>query len=267
MNGYSQKNSEWDVLDEQTVRASLGSLANAMQITVFQTCDSTNTEAKRRILDGLDAVALLLAEEQTAGRGRLGRSFHSPRGAGLYLSLAFPLRDALPDAVSLTCAASVAVMRAIRSTIGIQTEIKWVNDLLLNGKKVCGILTEAVTVGETTHIIIGVGINLRPIAFPPELAEVACSLENEDLPKSRLAAAVTTELMQTVKHLKSREWLTDYRTHSCVIGKPIQWIENGQERRGFAEGIDETGALSVRAEDGTTVLLQTGEISVRTITM
>ena len=156
-------------------------------------------------------------------------------------------------------------MRAIRHTVGVQAEIKWVNDLLVGGKKVCGILAVAITLGERTHIVIGVGINLRPIEFPIELREIAGSLENETVARSALAAEVTRELMRIVARPTDRFWLEDYRKYSAVIGKPIRWIEDGSERIGVADGIDENGALSVTAEDGSLVLLQTGEISVRTL--
>lgn len=265
MNGNGRNSKNWDMLNEKTVKRALGKIASEMTVIVHPVCDSTNLEARRRVLSGADAITLILAEEQTAGRGRLGRQFHSPKGAGLYLSLLFPLVGSLPSAVSLTCASSVAVMRAIRSTVGLQTEIKWVNDLLLNGKKVCGILAEAITVGDRTQIVIGVGINLRPIEFPPALREIAGSLGDETVTRSALAAEVARELMRVVRDPADLFWLEEYRNHSAVVGKPIRWIEDGTERFGVADGIEENGALRVTAENGTSVLLQTGEISVRTL--
>ena len=139
-------------------------LTNGSQdmIHVFKTVDSTNLVAKKMALEQAPHGTVVLAEEQTAGRGRMGRSFHSPAGSGIYMS--FILRPNLTsnDAVLITTAASVAVARAIEEVTHIHTGIKWVNDVYMNGKKICGILTEALTdfeSGGIESIILGIGIN------------------------------------------------------------------------------------------------------------
>ena len=154
----------------------LGESFNAVTVRVFDEIDSTNTEAKRMVADGFKADAILVAHTQTAGRGRMGRSFYSPAQTGAYFSILHTLDTPLCDAVAITSAASVAVMRAIRTLAGIQTDIKWVNDLYYNGKKICGILTEAVSAGESIHVIVGIGINLDTADFPEELKAIAGSL-------------------------------------------------------------------------------------------
>ncbi len=252
-----------DTLTEQTLRASLGDAASGLRLSVYPSCDSTNLRARAVSLEGEMRPTLLVAEEQTAGRGRLGRQFHSPKGTGIYLSLLFPLSGDLPSAVILTCAASVGVMRAIRKTTGVQTSIKWVNDLLLDGKKVCGILTEALTVGDTTHIVIGVGINLRPVAFPPALREIATHLGQDTLPRRLVVAEVTRELLKIAKDPSSDAWLDEYRAHACVLGRRVRWIEQGESREGEATGIDRDGSLLVLAENGERVRLHSGEITLR----
>ena len=253
----------YDPLNPSILRELLGKHADGMQIRVFSECTSTNTLAKEAALEAPSEAALFVAEQQTAGRGRMGRSFHSPMGAGVYFSLLFPLRQALPSAVSVTCAASVAVMRAIRQLTGVKTEIKWVNDLLLNGKKVCGILTEAVTVGNATSLIVGIGINLRPCELPAEIAEIATSLNRETLPRADLIAAILEELLPFLRDPSDRSWLDDYRAHSCVLGRRILRVENGASLPCVAESIDDDGGLWVRYPDGRRECLQTGEISIR----
>lgn len=252
-----------DALNESILRTLLGKYAHGMQIQTLSECSSTNTLAKELAVSQHGVTALITADRQSAGRGRMGRNFHSPAGTGVYFSLLFPVQGVLSSAVSVTCAASVAVMRAIRDTTGKQTEIKWVNDLLFNGKKVCGILTEAVTVGSQTSIVIGIGINLRPTVFPKELEAIAGTLDEPNLPREKLIARTVSNLLPFLNDPQNREWAEDYRTHSCVIGKQILRIENGISRPCQAEEIDRDGRLLVRYPDGSTEMLQSGEISVR----
>ncbi|MBQ9760311.1 MAG: biotin--[Clostridia bacterium] len=254
-----------DVLSTDTLTAAMGELALRYVPRVFPCIDSTNAEAKRLAVAG-ERYALIAAEEQTAGRGRMGRGFHSPDGAGVYFSVLHTFRAAAADAVSITSAAAVAVMRAILRVCGKQTAIKWVNDLYLDGKKAVGILAESVLdPAEPTlcSVIVGIGINLRPISFPPELAEIATSLNDATTARSALIAAVMEELTPFLDDPADRSWLADYRAHSCVIGREIVWIRGGERFSGRAEDIDADGALLVRLSDGSSRRLATGEISVR----
>ncbi len=232
---------------------------------VFECIDSTNTEAKRMCADGYVGNAVLVAREQTAGRGRMGRAFYSPPATGAYFSILYTPETPLEDAVRITSAASVAVMRAIRALTGRQCAIKWVNDLYLGGKKVAGILTEAVTGASGSQIIVGIGINLTTEDFPNELASIAGALGTEALPPLRLVAAVYGELERYLRAPEDTSWLSDYRAHSMVIGKPVTWGKGDLTEHGDAVGIDETGALLVKREDGATVRLSTGEITLRTL--
>ena len=242
----------------------LGEQFEGVLVRVFDEIDSTNTEAKRMTLDGFFGDALLVANSQTAGRGRMGRSFYSPSGTGAYFSILHTLNTPLCDAVAITSAASVAVMRAIRTLTGMQTEIKWVNDLYYNKKKVCGILTEAVSAGESAHVIVGIGINLDTADFPEELQGIAGSL-GAPVDTAALIAEVSRQILICLQNPSEREWLSDYRAHSCVLGKRIAWTEAGVTRQGIAETIDEDGALLVRDEKNELVRLHTGEISVRSL--
>ncbi len=240
----------------------LGAHFSDVSVQVFDEIDSTNTEAKRMALAGFFGDALLVAHSQTAGRGRMGRSFYSPTGTGAYFSILHTLHTPLCDAVAITSAASVAVMRAIRALTGIQTEIKWVNDLYYNQKKVCGILTEATSVGENTYVIVGIGINLDTADFPKELANIAGSLGTQ-VDACDLIAEVYRQISLYLSDPSNREWLADYRAHSCVLGRKVAWTEAQNTRIGVAEAIDADGALLIRNEKNELVRLHTGEISLR----
>lgn len=251
-----------DLIFEQQLSDTFGA---SVAVRVFDEIDSTNNEAKRMALDGIDTPALIVAEHQTAGRGRMGRSFYSPAQTGVYFSILYPVRTPLGGMVSVTGAAAVAVMRAIRALTGKQTAIKWVNDLYWNGKKVSGILAEAVTVGDTTHLIIGIGVNINTVSFPAELDGKAGSLGTQEVSRTALIAEICRELIPSLRDPYDRAWLSDYRAHSCVIGKPITWTRDAVERHGVAVGINDDGELTVRCDGGQTEVLRTGEISVRVL--
>ncbi|MBQ9784975.1 MAG: biotin--[Clostridia bacterium] len=241
----------------------LGTAQCAPELYVFDEIDSTNNEARRMAVDGFCGTALIAAAAQSAGRGRMGRSFYSPAQTGAYFSILYTPQTPLFDAVRITSAAAVATMRAIRALTGKQTQIKWVNDLYLDGKKVCGILAEAVSVGSTSHVIVGIGVNLCTEDFPDAIASVAGALGTRRLSPEDLIARVYCELERYLRDPDDRTWLADYRAYSLVIGKDITWTDAGVTHAGRALAIDDNGALLVRGEDGTSHRLWTGEISVR----
>ncbi|MBQ8440196.1 MAG: biotin--[Clostridia bacterium] len=249
-------------ITESELKAELGAAFSEFSIRVFETLDSTNTEAKRQAMAGIRR-SLTVAKSQSAGRGRMGRSFYSPAGSGVYFSLLLPFPGGLERTVFLTCAASVAVMRAVRTLTGKQTEIKWVNDLFFQGKKVCGILCESVILGDTPSVIVGIGINVRSGEFPAELAEIAGSLCEDKLSENQLIAAVCRELISFLEDPRDASWLADYRNHSLVLGKPVVFTRGDETFCGIAEAILEDGALLVRDKDGKEHFLRTGEISLR----
>ena len=251
-----------DLLSETALRSALGDCPE-LKIICYPVCESTNLEAKKLAAEGFEGTALIAADAQTAGRGRQGKSFYSPAGSGVYLTLLRTTEEPLGSLVSLTCAAAVAVMRAIRDRTGRQTRIKWVNDLLLDGKKVCGILTEGIA-GEKNALAIGIGINLRPAKFPPELAEVAGSVGDTSTPRKELIAAVVRELLAFLNAPGRRDWLADYRAYSCLTGREILFRKDGKTAVGRVLGIDEEGGLVIQTGQRTEVL-RTGEITVRPI--
>ena len=240
-------------------------LPSDITVRHYASIDSTNSEAKRLLAAGLTGNAFVFAEEQSAGRGRQGKSFYSPKGTGLYFSYIFHPQKTLSDAVFITTAAAVSVVRAIEHVSSLRPQIKWVNDVYLGQKKLCGILTEAVSdfeSGTLESVIVGVGINVSTEAFPPELEVIATSLPTQTVTKKALLQALAEELIRVSKDLENPAILEDYRAHSLVIGKEITFTRGGESRKGKAFAIDEKGALLVAAENGTE-RLSSGEVSIK----
>lgn len=244
----------------------IGAALPGLSVRCYDAVDSTNTEAKRLLKAGLREPVLLVAEEQTAGRGRQGKSFFSPRGTGLYLTLVVFPNVPPESAVHATTAASVAVCRAIRQCTGTSPQIKWVNDLYLDERKCCGILVEAQSdrqTGLVQSLVIGVGVNLSTQDFPDELARTAASLGNAPCDRNALAAAIAAELLRVMADLDDTSWMEDYRHWSLVLGRDILYWRNGEQFAARALEIEENGALRVQHPDGSQTLLQSGEISLR----
>lgn len=249
-----------DSLSQEAMEAQLA----GVDVCILQAVDSTNTEAKRRIVAGLRTPLLLAAEEQTAGRGRQGKSFFSPAGSGLYLTLVVHPDAPILEAVSVTTRASVAVCRAIRRLTAAKPEIKWVNDLYLDGKKLCGILVEAISdfeTGITKSLLIGVGVNVTTAAFP--VGVDAASLEGTGISRNDLAAAIAQELLLELSDLHDSSYLKEYRAWSMVLGKEITYWQSGIAHDGQAVDIDGSGGLVVADAHGARKTLQSGEITVR----
>lgn len=236
--------------------------AEIAELRVYDELDSTNSEAKRYALSGGKTPALFVADRQTAGRGRMGRSFYSPEGVGIYMSLLLSVKESLDDTLLMTTAAAVAVRRAVYSVCGRDTDIKWVNDLYLDGKKVCGILCELL--GNEKMMIVGVGINLSTSDLPLEIAEIAGSLGvvGENV-REVLCAECASELYRIWRELPSDTFSEEYRKHSLVLGKEISYTQNGETCFGTAADIDSKGRLHVTDRNGDTHILASGEISVR----
>lgn len=230
-------------------------------VTWLSETDSTNNELKRRA----DAPhgAVIAARRQTGGRGRRGRSFVSPEG-GLYLSALLRPNAAPDELLHLTAMVAVAVRRAI-ATLGVQTDIKWVNDLLYDGKKLCGILVE----WSGTAAVIGIGINCNATTFPDEIAEKATSLRlitGHEIDIPTLAEALVRELrrMDAALLTERAAWLAEYAAHCLTVGRTVRLLRvNKPPEDAFAVGLDEHAALLVRRADGTVEAVQSGEASVR----
>lgn len=251
---------ENDILSVQAVQSKL---KYDIEVILYPSIDSTNTQAKRLVSENKCNDMLLIAEEQTAGRGRQGKSFYSPPLTGIYFSLVTHPMAPLQNVVTATTAASVAVCRAVEKLTDKKPKIKWVNDVYLDGKKICGILTEAVTDFETqtvTSVIIGIGTNIKTFDFPDGV-ENASSLGVE-IKRADLIAEIANELCKIMLS-DCREFIDYYRSHSMIIGEKINFIRDKCVTPATALAIDEQGGLVVELEDGSTTVLRSGEITIR----
>ncbi len=237
---------------------------------VFDSIDSTNTYLKN-LCRSKDIVRpmLVLSDSQTGGRGRLGRSFVSPQG-GLYMSMAFPAEVMEDSALLITAAAAVAVCRVLDLYTEEKAQIKWVNDVYLGGRKVCGILTEAVTNTQTgciQNIIVGIGLNLSGFdAFDAQLQDIITTLDRhtqKELCRETLAAQIANALCDVCMQLT--DVMAEYRARSFVRGKAVYVLQNGEKREATVTDIASDGGLCVRYADGEEATLRSAEISIRTI--
>ena len=241
-------------------------------VEVRETVNSTNTILRELAMKGMPEGFVLAADGQTAGKGRQGRRFYSPAGHGAYFSLLLRPGVGSGAAHLITAAAAVASAQAIEQVVGVNVGIKWVNDLLLDGKKVCGILTEAAYCMERGMIdsaVLGVGINItKPeTGYPPEIEDVATALTDRrggfEGERCRLIAAVLDNFWGFYKDLTSRKFLEEYRQRSVLTGKEILVLTDSIKVPARAIGIDDSCGLMVRYEDGRTAILSTGEVSIR----
>ena len=230
---------------------------------------STNTVLKEMAVGGAPQGSLCLCDRQTAGRGRLGRQWVSPAGQGLWCSTLLRPRLRPEDAPFVTFCAAMALAEAIDRLCGTRAQIKWPNDVVLQGKKCCGILLEmAADPDRLEYVVVGTGVNLQPGAYPPELQDRAISLaEVTDRPPLRremLCAylAALEPLVDTLETSGFSALLPGYTARSCTLGSRVQ-VSGGVELTGMAEGLDGSGALLVRDDGGELHRVLSGDVSVR----
>ena len=258
-----------DYLSKDEIEAKLDN-KNRYSITVLNKVDSTNTCLKKAAENGEKDGAVIIAESQTAGRGRLGRNFYSEQG-GLYMSIL--VRPDIPTEKSLfiTTATAVAVSRAIEKVSEKKTGIKWVNDIFIDGKKVCGILTEGASdleTGRLQYAIVGIGLNVvEPEGkFNKKIRDVATALYKKDAPygvKSKLAAEILNEFDKIIKAPDDKSVIDEYRSRSIIIEKKVDIIENGKTKTATVIDIDDSAAIILKCDDGAIIKKTTGEISVK----
>lgn len=248
------------MLDSDRIVPQLKNWRHEWSLIVEDYTDSTNAKVLEMARHGAAAGVTLIVDRQTGGRGRLGRSFHSPQG-GLYLSTL--LRPAAPDPGQITCRAAVAAARAVESLCDAQIAIKWVNDLYLNGRKLAGILAEGVIDpdGTLSAVVLGIGINVGATEFPPELTAIATALGNEGYFVSRedLAAAFLNEL--TVA-LEDPAAMAEYRRRNLVPGRQVTVVQGSVTYPATALAITDGGHLLVSTPDGEREL-SSGEVTLR----
>ncbi len=294
-----------DIFSPGSVTTRLHGSAARLQVEIRPEVTSTNTVLKEEARLGAPDGKVLIALRQSAGKGRMGRSFYSPQDTGLYMSLLLRPKLTLAHSTLLTTVAAVAVAQAVDDVLGIappkpepksesfgtdspqmehsgQAAIKWVNDVYFHGKKICGILTEAAAdfeSGTLEYAVVGIGINLTDPTdgFPEEIRHVAGSLYGrQPAPKGirpALAAAVLNYFMRYYERLPETAFLTEYRRRSFLLGQDIYVLggllpdgsHQSAPRLAHADRIDEQLRLVVTYQDGTTEALSSGEVSTRLV--
>ena len=239
------------------------------RVHVFDEIDSTNLEAVRRARASAPTdIEIFIARAQSAGRGRLGRSFVSERGAGIYLSISLPKSHHSGDSLTAHTAAALASM--LDAAFGIKAKIKWVNDIYLSGKKLCGILVEAVTStdGNIIGFVVGMGINVYKNAITDEISDIATSLEHEgiliDDTDELLAMIVESFISRVLTDPDGAALLSEYRMRSLVVGKEITVMPTvGEEYTATAISINDDFTLKIRLADGSIRTLASGDVKTR----
>ncbi len=237
---------------------------------IYNTVDSTNNIAKE-LAKGDVKNAVVISHHQNAGRGRRGRSFFSPDGCGIYMSLLLRTDENAEQIALMTSASAVAVAEAIEKLCDKSVGIKWINDIYIDGKKACGILCESVfseNSGRPEYTVVGIGINLiSPNGFPEEIASIATSvfgdrIPDEDIP-SELCAMIAERIFDCSRTLSKKDFLKKYKEKSIVLGREITVHSASESYPATAVDIDDDCHLIVRLNDGTKRLLSSGEISTK----
>ena len=260
-----------DILSPQGIRRFLKPEYRDLDLTVLPTAPSTNALVREKANQGCPEGCVIVACEQTDGRGRYGRQFFSPVDSGVYLSLLLrPTAYSPQQATCLTAAAAAAMCQAIEAVTGQQPGIKWVNDIFLHGKKVCGILTEAAVgleTGTLNYMVLGAGVNLYPPVkgFPEEIQPIAGSVLERSCPeaKNRLVGEFLNRFWYFYTHPECRAYLEDYRARSLAIGQNVTVLYAGKAVSAYAYGIDDDFRLLVRYDSGKTEALSYGEIRIQ----
>ena len=262
---------ETDILSVQGIRKYLNHESTESDMTVLPTASSTNALLREKADSGAPEGCMILANEQTGGRGRLSRSFFSPRDTGIYMSLLLrPKNYSAKEAVRITTMAAVAMCEAIESVSDEKAAIKWVNDIYVRGKKVCGILTEgsfSLESGLLEYAVLGIGINLYPPedGFPRELADIAGAVfqTKQDDAKNRIVSEFLNRFYSYYQEADQERYVGQYQKRSFVVGKQVTILSAGKQRDALVLGIDDQCRLLVRYDDGTEDCCSSGEISVR----
>lgn len=269
--GYMLMEDSWTITEE-SLRACLPSKYRNNSIYIYDELDSTNIKAKQLAIENAPHGTIVMARQQTSGKGRLGRSFFSPR-EGIYMSIVLKPTFDLSKSVLVTSAAAVAVSEAIEDISGLDAGIKWVNDVYVDGKKVCGILSEGITdfeTGQIETIIVGIGINTTTNGFPKDLLDIVGAVSG-NYSKSALAAGVISRMLDLTDDIEKRTFIEAYKAKSLVIGKTVT-VFKGIYKNDPSEvpsrparvlDIDDDGGLIVLYSDGNMETLTSGEISIR----
>ena len=244
-------------------------LKNNVDILVYEQLPSTNTEAKTLAINGANEFTTIIAKSQTQGKGRLGRRFISNSENGLYMSIILKPNIPPSECVHITVLTAVAVMEAINETSGVDSDIKWVNDIYINDKKVCGILVESTCENNIiTNAIVGVGVNITPPqnGFDTEIKDIATSIFDKIAPpnyKEILCAKIIDKIVHYYKNIKEKTYMNAYREKSNIINKEVDIYIGNDIFKGIAIDINDKAEIVVKMENGETRIFNSGEARVR----
>ena len=261
-----------DIFTPEEIGSGLGTARLGGTAFCFESVGSTNEEAKRQALSGAPGGSLFIAEQQTGGKGRLGRSWASPPGTGMWFSLLLRPGD-IPEPVTMTTLlAGLAVCRAIREKTGCEAMIKWPNDIVIGSRKVCGILTEmSAEIDRIEFVVVGIGLNVNIPDFPADIQQKATSLLLETghtVPRVPLLQ----DILRKFETLLSRNasapdpgFLEEYKLLCVSLGRTVKFTRGGAQVSGTAVDVSPQGELIVRLPDGSTDRVFSGEVSVQGI--
>lgn len=250
-------------------------LADTVKIEVYKTITSTNTVLKQKASDDASEWLILIAEEQTEGRGRMNRKFYSPSDTGIYMSILLRPDCHVTQALFITTMTAVAVAETLDEIFDADTKIKWVNDIYYDNKKICGILTEAAVNVETSKLdyaVVGIGINVKEPKdnFPDEIKDIAGSMTGLELQKdindnlrNRIVAKIVEKMYDYYKELNNHQFMGKYKEKSMLIGKDVYILTDENKENLHVTDIDDEAGLVVRHDDGRVEHLKSGEVSVR----
>ena len=268
--GYSLATNT-DFISKEGISLYLNNEYSNIDIYTYKLVSSTNDVAKTLALNGAKHGTVIISEEQSVGKGRLGRVFYSPANTGIYMSIILRPNLTAMDSVLITTSASVAICNAIQKVTGIECQIKWINDIYLNNKKVGGILTEASTnfeSGTIDYLILGIGLNFNKPkeSFPKELETIASSLfsnNNGNINRNILCAEIVNNILSMIPQIKSYDFISEYKKRSIILNNEIVYISAGVSSIGKAIDINNDGSLVVKHDDGSIKVLNSGEVTIR----
>ncbi len=260
-----------DILSREEILSAMNTKWAGHAVTYFDLTDSTNTQARILAEEGAPHGTLVVADKQDGGKGRRGRTWVSPAGEGIWMTILLRPEMNPVNASMLTLVMALAAEKGIRETTGQESLIKWPNDLVLNKKKICGILTEMSTDQmKIKYVLIGIGINVSQTEFPDEIKATASSLyleSGEKIPRSRIIASIMAALEEYYDIFMKTEDMSglieEYNKRLVNLDNEVCILDPKGEFRGVATGINETGGLMVRLEDGSEKEVISGEVSVR----
>ncbi len=261
---------EKDVISEFSIKSFMHFYGDEITVRAFGRVSSTNTVARNFAKRGLGQFTAIVAEEQSEGRGTHGRRFFSPPDTGLYMSIILRPDGKMTDTLYITTAAAAACAEAIESVCGVKAFIKWVNDVYVEGKKVCGILTEGSLDPDGKGIeyaVLGIGVNVfRPVDdFPEELRSVAYWLADEPLCniRSRLAAEILDRFIFYYKRLSDKPFLRSYKKRMFLTGRDVEFTLDGKRCSGYVMGLTDDLRLEVRMRGGEIKRLESGDVKLK----